>query len=413
MSYNIFERWPFTSLQNLNLDWLMDAMKEAVTTAEEAAGSVDQFDDRITANTNAIQLLQTQVGAIQGVFNISVNSNQVASSEGSAITGSQIYNKMMEDKQLPYLYFQGECYLPETWTAAGDMRFYTIHVTEIGDAVMRRILVPAQSSNCAYTIVNLGNGSTSNLFVIRLHMENGNYVSDHTYSEIMSALGAGRVPVLLVDSGTNAPYVVTGIGVTSSSGVRFLDYPNIQNNGAVTVRAWQINNDNTVSYYSSLTQLASLSNVEGMAVLIIPQTLTNAQKAQARENIGAAYGEQIIWAYQDEDQGTSVIRRESDNTIYTPSQMLTDQSAGSLVLVESPHGIYYLSAAGSVLASFFNGGTFTMAVQSDGQYTEIAVPAIPSFTAADAGKFYRVNSTGTAAGWETVPAAESNSFGGV
>lgn len=373
MSYNIFERWPFTSFQNLNLDWLMNAVKEAVTTAEEAAGSVGQFDDRITANTNAIQLLQSQVGAIQGVFNVSVSSNLDATSDGSAITGSQIYNKMMQDKQLPYLFYQGECYAVEKWTTAGDMRFYTIHTTEIGDAVMRRIMVPAQSSSCAYSIVNLSGSGSSNLFVIRLHMVNGDYVSDHSYSEIMSALSTGKAPILLVDSGTNAPYVVSCIGVTSSNGVRFLDYPAIQSNGSTTVKAWQINSDNTISYYSALAQLASLDNIEDMAVLTTAQTLTPAEQAQARANIGAG-GVDIVWGYQDEDQGNSVIRRKSDDTIYTPAQMLADESAGRLVLVESPHGIFYLTAAGNVLASFFNGATFTMAVASNGQYTEVAVP---------------------------------------
>ena len=194
--------------------------------------------------------------------------------------------------------------------------------------------------------------------------------------------------------------------------MRFLDYPAIQSNGSMTVKAWQINSDNSVSYYSALAQLASLDNIEDMAVLTTAQTLTAAEQAQARANIGAG-GVDIVWGYQDEDQGTSVIRRKSDDTIYTPAQMLADESAGKLVLVESPHGIFYLSGAGSALASFFNGGTFTMVVSNTGSYTEVAVPAIPSFNSADAGKFYRVNSSGTAAGWETVPAAESNSFGGV
>ena len=46
MAYNIFERWPFTSFQNLNLDWLITAMKEAVeksTNAEETAENLKQF----------------------------------------------------------------------------------------------------------------------------------------------------------------------------------------------------------------------------------------------------------------------------------------------------------------------------------------------------------------------------------
>lgn len=90
------------------------------------------------------------------------------------------------------------------------------------------------------------------------------------------------------------------------------------------------------------------------AVLYVAQTLTSAQMAQARRNIGA---------------GMSTVSYDSSIAELT--------------------------------------------IETGGTTVAYMLPIVAQFGTADAGKFYRVNSTGTAAGWETVPAAESNSFGGV
>ena len=72
MAFNIWERWPWTSFQNLNLDWLMKAVKEAVTKAKQASDSVGQFDDRITANENDIDQLEDDIDTISSPLRVYV-----------------------------------------------------------------------------------------------------------------------------------------------------------------------------------------------------------------------------------------------------------------------------------------------------------------------------------------------------
>ena len=49
MAFNIWERWPWTSFQNLNLDWLMKAVKESVKKSEEAIRTATEARNGRTA----------------------------------------------------------------------------------------------------------------------------------------------------------------------------------------------------------------------------------------------------------------------------------------------------------------------------------------------------------------------------
>lgn len=64
MAYNIFERWPFTSFQNLNLDWLLKAMQEALeksANAEETAENLKQFVNTYFDNLDVQEEINTKI----------------------------------------------------------------------------------------------------------------------------------------------------------------------------------------------------------------------------------------------------------------------------------------------------------------------------------------------------------------
>lgn len=397
MSYHIFERWPFTSFQNLNLDWLMNAVKEAVTTAEEAAqtagdaaDTVAGFDSRITQADN------TASSALQEAYQAKDAAIEAGSTAEQALSGATTAQATANTAQ-------------DAATRALD-DYLNVEMVVFADNIA------TADKNVDDILGAYGVGKK-----IRFHLQDLQNSTDLVSYDfkIIPTSGSTDTHILVVfeDSLTTMAYNAIVADFAKISGA--------------------------FSFSVSAVTFAGSGGSAANAVLYVAQQLTGAQMVQARANIGAgtstvSYNEStgeltistglgvavaynvknavVIWGYQDENSGNAVIRKRSDNSIYTASQMATDAEAGKLILItSSTNGLYYLSAAGSIQgfsgATFFNGGTYTMTVSNTGSYTEIAVPAIPSFTSADAGKFYRVNSSGTAAGWETVTAAETTSFG--
>lgn len=311
MAYNIFERWPFTSFQNLNLDWLMKATKEAVTTAQEAAGSVEQYDNRIAANAAAIAELADQLNAVQGTYRVFVNNDLEAFHSGQHITGLEI-RSAMQTEGYPVLEYNGESYIPETWTNAGDIRFYTIHVDSLGSAVMRRLLIPAQSYNAAYSIVDLGSGGSGSTNTVTVTiMDRGaaaspQYISDHSYAEISSAIQNGKAIILNVIGTVNITTAVMQQSSTTVSGQSrgtflFLD-PAALNSASPDIHYYVIREDGEVYYLQTVNDLLTLNGLMANAVSIYPQELTATEQAQARANIGAGQ----IPAFTASDAGKSL-----------------------------------------------------------------------------------------------------------
>lgn len=65
MSYNIFERWPFTSYENLNLSWILRRVDEAWKMAKKAS----ELDVQTAINNKIDELLQAgELGAILQPF---------------------------------------------------------------------------------------------------------------------------------------------------------------------------------------------------------------------------------------------------------------------------------------------------------------------------------------------------------
>lgn len=303
MAFNIWERWPWTSFQNLNLDWLMKAVKEAVTKAEQASESVGQFDDRITANENAIEQLGINLETISSPAHVMVNSELEARYRGNLVTGAQLVAMMRTHGDLPYVEYNGEIYMLDTANTAGDLRFSMVHTTQLDDVYLRHIMIPAQSSNAAYSITNIdgGSGSSGNVFAVVVRAQSGGYVADHTYAEILSQMQNGRIPVLLVVQGNNyesCPMARVGsstIGGESVNYVEFADTDWMVSNTSDVIGSWRICSNGTVSRMAPFKHLATVDDIidfvnDGVAtnaLLKTAQTLSAAEQAQARDNIGA------------------------------------------------------------------------------------------------------------------------------
>lgn len=307
MAFNIWERWPWTSFQNLNLDWLMKAVKEAVTASEQASESVGQFDDRITANENAIDQLEIDLDTISSPVRVFVNSDLEAFYRGQHITGVELKAMLQTHGDLPYVDFNGEVYMLDTITNAGDMRFSMGHTSGAmdDDLVIRHIMIPAQSYSCAYSISNIGSGggSSGNVFAVVVRSQAGGYVADHTYSEILSQMQNGRIPVLMVVQGTNyqsCPMARVGSSTIDDQTVDYIEFADTEwmvSNSNV-IGSWRIYSNGTVTRMAPSNHLATLDNIIQMvndgvstnALIKTAQTLTAAEQAQVKQNLGITGG---------------------------------------------------------------------------------------------------------------------------
>lgn len=448
MAFNIWERWPWTSFQNLNLDWLMKSVKEAITKAEEASASVGQFDARITANTEAIEQLGIDVSTISSPVHVLVSSELEARYRGNLVTGAQLFAMMQTHGDLPYVEYNGEVYMLDSASAAGDLRFSMAHTTLLGDVTLRHITIPAQSSNVAYSITNIGgggSGSSGNVFAVTISQQASAYVSDHTYAEIYSQLQAGRIPVLLVAQGSNpTTYQICGMGETgtrtlngqSVACIRFSD-PAWMVSSSNNVGVWTIDANNNVDHIAALKQMATLDTVYDNAVIYTgPQELTAAEQAQARENIGIS---------GSGGSGPLVLTVTSANNVFSVDKTAAEIRANlynlrlryglnegvdinSYEVYGSPpmHSIRFVvvdpntTSANYIefILQLYQAG-YVPADPSQDIVTvtrnlithNIGGGSLPDPTNAAAGDFLRLDAQKNAV-WETVPAAESNSFGG-
>ena len=304
MSFNIWERWPWTSFQNLNLDWLMNAVEEATTKAEEASESVGQFDDRITANTEAIDQLSTNMETISSPARVLVSAELQARYRGNLVTGSQLLAMLRTHGDLPFVEYNGEVYMLDTPDSSGDLRFSMAHTTLLGDVTLRHITIFAQSSDVAYSVTNVGGGGSgsSDVMVVTITGSGSSYTMDSTYAAITSQLDAGKAVIVRVQStGSMGAYAVSGMIVKETRtvegqtmGVLCIIDPNIIHPaGAFDMWAWYIYEDNTVGHGIIHENIATWSAVSAWvndgdtnALLNTAQTLTDTQKTIVQNNIG-------------------------------------------------------------------------------------------------------------------------------
>lgn len=59
-----FENWPYTDLHNLNLDWVLKTMQEAVDAVTKAINGFDSLREAVEKNSEDISALQTSLGSV-------------------------------------------------------------------------------------------------------------------------------------------------------------------------------------------------------------------------------------------------------------------------------------------------------------------------------------------------------------
>lgn len=484
MAFNIWERWPWTSFQNLNLDWLMKAVKEAVTKAEEASASVGQFDARITANTEAIEQLGDDMETISSPVRVLVNAELQARYRGNLVTGSQLLAMMQTHGDLPYVEYNGETYMLDTPGSTGDLRFSMAHTTLLGDVTLRHITIFAQSSDAAYSVTNVGGGGSgsSDVMVVTITDSGSGYTMDSSYAAIVSQLDAGKAVIVRVQStGSTGAYAVSGMIMKETATVegqtmgvlRIIDPNMIHPAGAFNMYAWYIYENNTVGrglIHENIATLAAVSawvndgdtnallktaqtltpeeqaqvkqnlniteggggSAAGAVRYDVVQTLTSQQKAQARDNIGADSRPLVLNVTESNgmfsvDKTAAEIRENLHNLaltfglnegVYIDSYKIygsppytscvftvTDPESSSVSYIEYIVDVYMAGEAPSEAAD--------VPSVTRHMYTHnIGGGSLPVTTNASAGDFLRLDANKNVV-WQAVPAAESNSFGGV
>lgn len=441
MAFNIWERWPWTSFQNLNLDWLMKAVKEAVTAAEQASDSVGQFDDRITANENAIDQLEIDLDTISSPVRVYVNSDLEAFYHGQHITGVELKAMLQTHGDLPYVEFNGEVYMLDTASNAGDLRFSMGHTSGAmdDDLVIRHIMIPAQSYSCAYSISNIGSGggSSGNVFAVVVRSQSGGYVADHTYSEILSQMQNGRIPVLLVSQGGNTVFSVCGMVSTGSRTINGQTIPCIHFADPTwlfstdsNVGLWTID-ANGVDHTAALKQMATLDNIiqfvdDGVttnALLKTAQTLSAAEQAQVKQNIGisdsgGSYSPYLIpvtqsgGVYSTTATGNDVFEHILDSRIVLNGVHYYPIGA----TLSGPFGDAYFACSNPSASGTIENDIFAVHLNGDQACTVTSysrdIKLLPDTASASADDFLMLDSNKNPV-WVSVPNAANVSFGGV
>lgn len=469
-----FNGFPYTNFADLNLDWMLQKIKDALTLVNGANDNANNAVDLATeANNRTLTYAEQIAGAVEdaeealGLAQDSqdilviypdnegkpVNYKKYINGETEYIGTDEILTELTLYKRIPFFMDRNQnIFILNGFLDSGTSNTKARFVRAGGAITFFAII----DRNQTITYTSADEGSIFNVSFNFIPYDSGldesNYWdSDNTFAEIRSAINSGKTVVLTVKYNGEIRAVMPCLSVIdSNTDVIYFGYSR-----GVTEVSPMNGYTNALAYFtintSDVVTQQGLHYVPGSSTQLTGNVLTvnSAGKAEwlpAQGGSGSAV-EEIVWGYQDEDSGNAVIRKRSDNSIYTASQMVTDANARKLILIQSVNGLYYLSGAGTILgqvsiASFFNGGTYTMTVDSNGVFTEtpvsggggsaenavlytvqnlttvektqaranIGASADIAVSSADNGKFMRVVNGAWAA--VTVPDAENNSFGG-
>ena len=166
---------------------------------------------------------------------------------------------------------------------------------------------------------------------------------------------------------------------------------------------------------AALTNKADMSDIPTEVLRYAAQTLTEAEKAQARQNIGAASIADLGTVFTLKGGVASVADLPQTGNRIGDVWYVESVSSGFIWLMSTANpGGYWEELGRTIDLSTYAEKTW---VQNQGYQTAAQVQTaissvrqLPAVTSTDNGKFLRVVSGAWAA--QTVPAAESNSFGG-
>ena len=305
-----------------------------------------------------------------------------------------------------------------------------------------------------------GSGGGVDTFII--HYNSDTETADKTFAEIVAAIEAEKSVMLIADNFfiSNARWTTSGndeIGYEVISvdfnAFNVVTAPSGKNLGCVTYSV-----DDTDSWTVARNGFPNESRVNALItaqlnslelqnnVQYIAQSLTDVEKEQARSNIAAGHfnigidADETVITIVDLVTGTPStyqinkppyqIPIQYINNVYTTSVTGNDVLEHIKNCIIVFNGLYYYQIGSTISGAFghayyacidpsASGGyvvdIFDVQLNGDNACTVTRyykdINLLPAVSSSDVGKFMRVNSLGV---WvaETVPAAESNSFGG-
>lgn len=356
-----FNGFPYTNFADLNLDWLLSRVQDVIALVNSANSNADNAVEVATeANERTLTYAQQIAAAVadaEEALNLAQDAQDILviypDNEGKPVN----YKK----------YINGETEYIGTAEILTELTLYKripFFMDRNQNVFILNGILDSGTSNSKVRFTRAGGSST--FFAII----DSNQTITYTSSE---SGGEGAFPV------TIHSYQSSGDTTCDKT---FAEISEAYEDG-MTVQCHVIDEIHGVEFYAYETKVEESSNNQKLFSWYSPyyDTINGYYRAFLRDdelcNIGVSRipdVQEIVWGYEGEDGGNAVIRKRSDNSIYTASQMVTDYNARKLILIETDHGVYYLSGTFTVLgvsmATFTNGYSYTMTVSGNGQYAE-------------------------------------------
>lgn len=440
-----FNNWPFTNFQDLNLDWVLRKVREAVAQATQAATTVAGYATRLLNIENSDSTQNSRISALE------TRNGQQDSELNTLRTGVSNNSR-----------------------AIGTLEQYSVRVTvqnfDEADKIIARNNIGAGTSTVTYDdedlVLTIEDALTGELETVNLSGATGGYdnirklVYNETTGNVVFYDGTSSTPItgeeVIINFMSNGKiFAFMEGGLVSGGSVTYNLYMPLTydtNNGVLFYRIYNNNIEIVRLPMNSNVAVKTTTTIGGNpnAVLYILQTLTGAEKAQARTNIGAgtsttrvnasdgtititdptfASGNPMTYQYRT----IFLIIAEYSNGEYTfnrnQADILSAIVKGLLPVVryhttagQSDYDVYYewvfdyYTYDGEDVYIFFDridqyGNVSQMKwYGSTGKAEVVESATVPKATSADEGKILMVNSFGNYQ-LVSIPAAENTSFG--
>lgn len=464
-----FNNWPYTNFQDLNLGWILNTYKNALNKALDALGKANAVEAEVgtyTDQINAATLTANQASATANQAMELANTanellyifdhgeskaqNFVKYVEGATVfvSATDIFTAVAGDHKLP-VFMDRNNYIYEMagFETNPDNPLEVTRFRFIRDGGDRQYIVWIdRSANITYTTAYSGVG-TLNVNFTSLQ-STGQTSCDKTYAEVRQAYNSGMtVRCHVVDEIHHVEYYA-------------YDCEFIENDETGDYFRWCSPYVSAISgFYKPFLREDELCNIgtatisgggSADAVLYTAQTLTSAQKTQARSNIGAGKStvtvSNSVMTIVDADTGSQTAYPIGGGGSYSPYTIPVTLSGGVYSTTATAmdvyehildcriefNGVYYYQIGATLSGTFGDVYLASANPAASGKYDvdifqvhlpgnsnlctvtkyEKDIKLLPDTTNASAADFLMLDSNKNPA-WVAVPNAANVSFGGV
>ena len=363
-----FNNWPWTSLQNLNLDWILRVCKEA----QEAADSVDEYDARITAiSAVANEAVATADSAYADVQLASRDASNALATANSANSTANSASSTATNALSVASAAETQANNAETLAETAEEN------AGIAVNLAEQAMATVSSRNTKVFMTGLGTSFADT---------QGNTL---TRAQILSKLTAGD-NLYFVKTDTKEIFNLF------AADTNYFSIYEIQHdaNNATNLRIITVPESGTVNVYSYPFPSGGSGGGDGIYLI-------NAE--YVAQNSGFTLDKTSAQIFTAINSGLLPVVRNLDDE-------LADNVIAKLFVL----GNYSYDGEDSYFSFYRATGTQIEELRKAGSESYAYIHTfnyLPASTSADSGKFLRVNAQGMPA-WVTVPAAENASFGG-